>query len=817
VLLYSVVVKRVLPVLVVVGLLACTASASAMSYRPAGITAADSPLEAATSLVEQRPDLVGGASAARIDISSEVPGAAGTTVVRFDQSVRGVPVLGGDVVVAVDEANRVVAADGGSLSGALPSLRPAISAPQAIAIATQGMTGSDIRTGTPTLALYDPALVGRPGAARTTLVWSVHIEQGTAIRRDVYVDAQQGFVVARADEVETALNRTVCDGSNVRLVAVPCGGTDVVRTEHGPTGSPEVERAFGNAGLTYAFYLGLGRDSIDGAGMTLASTVRYCPSLPDSCPYENAFWNGEQMVYGDGFATADDVVAHELTHGVTDYTSHLFYWYQSGAINEALSDIMGEFVDLRNPSAAVLPNVAANQWLMGEDLQIGNCIVRTYHVFRDMQNPPNCGDPDKVSSPNYWATAGDSGGVHTNSGIVNKTAYLIAAGDTFNGRTVTGIGIAKSATLWYQTELLLRSGSSFADLAATLHQACATLVGNNGFTTDDCAQVDTAAATTELTTTPSGSTTPAVACNSGTQTNLFADSFENGANGAWTKDNAVSGTPGGEWWYSSETNPFSADMRYASAGVNNVWGNDPPGVSDTRFAMASGVGLPAGAYLRFAHADGFETSLSTNVAGGVVEYSLDGGAWTDAGSLPMVNGYTGTLAIGQSNPLGGQQAFVGYSKGYTATRVDLSSLAGHAVRFRFRIATGTDGSSNGDYGWYIDDVAIYTCGIPAASSPAASPPASMAPAAAIVKTPPTSGTWTTNAATDTVQVLFVRAKGTTYAIKGRRNGATQYGSCRAIGTRVRCSIKAPTGTWRVMVTPTVNGTVGKAIIQTVRT
>jgi Zn-dependent metalloprotease len=87
---------------------------------------------------------------------------------------------------------------------------------------------------------------------------------------------------------------------------------------------------------------------VNNAGMALISTTRYCPtqtSIP--CPYQNAFWNGQQMVYGQNFV-ADDVVAHEITHGVTDYASRLFYYYQSGAINEAFSDIWGEFIDLSN-------------------------------------------------------------------------------------------------------------------------------------------------------------------------------------------------------------------------------------------------------------------------------------------------------------------------------------------------------------------------------------------------------------------------------------------------------------------------------------
>ena len=99
-------------------------------------------------------------------------------------------------------------------------------------------------------------------------------------------------------------------------------------------------------------------------GMTLVSTTRYCPNS-SHCPYANAFWNGDQMVYGAGFASADDVVGHELTHGVTESTSNLFYYYQSGAINESFSDVWGEFIDQTNGAGT---DTARVKWLIGEDI-----------------------------------------------------------------------------------------------------------------------------------------------------------------------------------------------------------------------------------------------------------------------------------------------------------------------------------------------------------------------------------------------------------------------------------------------------------------
>ncbi len=189
--------------------------------------------------------------------------------------------------------------------------------------------------------------------------------------------------------------------------------------------TPHADAAHKYALGTYNLYAAKHyRDSIDNNGMAILSTVRYCsPSYP--CPYTNAFWNGEQMVYGDafGFPLADDVVAHELTHGVTQYESNLFYFYQSGAINESLSDVWGEYYDqtngLGNDSGSV-------RWLMGED-------VSGTTPARNMSNPPAYSDPDKMSSTHYYEGDLDNGGVHTNSGVNNKAVFLMVDGGSFGG------------------------------------------------------------------------------------------------------------------------------------------------------------------------------------------------------------------------------------------------------------------------------------------------------------------------------------------------------------------------------------------------
>ncbi len=148
-----------------------------------------------------------------------------------------------------------------------------------------------------------------------------------------------------------------------------------------------------SSGLTYDFLKNnFGRDSLDDAGLPLISLVRYCPG---TCPYDNANWDGKQMTYGDGYATADDVVGHELDHGFTQFSSNLYYYFQAGAINESLSDVFGELIDLTDGRGT---DTQAVRWQLGEDLpaEVG--------VIRDMKDPTIFGNPDRTGSPRMSPT-----------------------------------------------------------------------------------------------------------------------------------------------------------------------------------------------------------------------------------------------------------------------------------------------------------------------------------------------------------------------------------------------------------------------------
>jgi bacillolysin len=639
----------------------------------------------------------------------------GRSVVRFQQEYQGIPVVGGELIVNMDAEKNVLSVSGETLPDinldTTASLDAEAARQQAIAMVAKNYTASadSLTTTTPELWVFNPALLGGPGPRITALVWRMDVTSIDllTVKELVLVEAHTGAVVLNFNQIDTVLTRTVYDNLNTRSENLALN--PAVCTEGNCPGSGnDTNFAYDFAGDTYNFYsTNHSRDSLDGAGMGIISTVRYCPTnLIDPCPYPNAFWNGQQMVYGEGYASGDDVVGHEMTHGVTDHESSLFYYYQSGAINESFSDVWGEFIDQSNTYDGSGGSV---RWLMGEDLPIG--------AIRSMSDPTIYGDPDRMSSSNYYCKLGDGnendrGGVHINSGVNNKAAYLMTDGGSFNGQTVAGLGIAKVADIYYEVQTnLFTTASDYQDLYDGLIQACSNLVGVGGITAADCQEVQKAALAVEMNIQPSGcAASEAPICAAGqTPTNIFFDNLENTASGNWATG-PVSGSEN-QWYYPQNTNPFGFDATYATSGSYNFWGYDVETTADYAIAMNNNVTLPAGTvYMHFRHAYGFEEITYPYVEyydGGVLEYSANGGVWTDAGSLITENGYNGTISTVDTNPLGGRSGFITNSYGYTSSRLNLSSLAGQNVKFRFRI--GTD-SGGWDWGWFIDDIRIYTCG-----------------------------------------------------------------------------------------------------------
>ncbi|MFH0867643.1 MAG: M4 family metallopeptidase, partial [Bacteroidota bacterium] len=220
--------------------------------------------------------------------------------------------------------------------------------------------------------------------------------------------------------------------------------------------------------MTYDyFYNTYGRNSIDNAGFALLSYVHY------DANYNNAFWDGSRMTYGDGDGTnfypftALDICGHEITHGLDEYTANLVYQDESGALNEGYSDIFGTAIEFY-----AIPATA--NWTMGED--IGT-------ILRDLSNPNAYGLPDTYLG-NFWYTgAGDYGGVHTNCGVLGYWFYLLSQGgsgtnDNGDAYNVTAITKAKAAAIAYRTlTYYLTSSSVYADARTYSILACQDLYG----------------------------------------------------------------------------------------------------------------------------------------------------------------------------------------------------------------------------------------------------------------------------------------------------------------------------------------------------
>jgi bacillolysin len=250
-------------------------------------------------------------------------------------------------------------------------------------------------------------------------------------------------------------------------------------------GQPAGVDAHYYANVTDDFYLTIfNRNSLDNKGIQMVSTAHY------GNRYNNAFWNGSQITYGDGdgttfieFSGGLDVTTHEFTHGVTDFTSDLIYQGESGALNESFSDMMGnssEFYAARNG----LDPAAKPDWQIGEDIYRGTTKVQG---FRNMADPEEDGDPDHYSE--LYTGKKDSGGVHTNSGIPNHAYYLVVNGgenardNTANhphdGPEVTGIGLDAAKHIFYDGFTSLPSSATMSQArAATVASATALYPGD---------------------------------------------------------------------------------------------------------------------------------------------------------------------------------------------------------------------------------------------------------------------------------------------------------------------------------------------------
>jgi Zn-dependent metalloprotease len=400
------------------------AVSTAVGDVPAGtldVAAGASATTLARAAVDRYASMLGLGSGTQLHQVASRPDATGTTV-AYDQVAGDVPVYDGRVLVRIAKGAAAVRSITASVSPTAPATAgtATISAAEAQNRATAGIAGAAVNAA-PRLVMY----TGVPfGAKPATLAYVTDVRSMTEPLRELVVtDARTGATIDTLDRLQDAKSRTVYDANGSTSTG------SLARSEgQGATGDADVDNAYDNTGATYDYYASaFGRDSYDGAGAELISFVHY------GVGYENAFWDGYEMVYGDGFAVGD-VTAHELTHAVTERTAGLEYVDQSGALNEAISDMAGWDVDPGDST-------------MGEDLPIG--------AIRDLRNPGAYDQPATASQ--YVCTSSDNGGVHTNSGIPNKVyANLVDA-----------IGRASAEQVRYRAQTTyLEPQSGFADARA---------------------------------------------------------------------------------------------------------------------------------------------------------------------------------------------------------------------------------------------------------------------------------------------------------------------------------------------------------------
>jgi Zn-dependent metalloprotease len=381
-------------------------------------------------------------------------------------------VRGGDFVVHSTPAGKFAGATVAQAASITAGTTATVTAGQASAAARGAFAGAIHRYG-------DPLLIVDATAAAGKLAWSVEVEgttpEGEPSRLTVIVDAGTGTVLSNSEHVRSATgtgnglysgkvsidtapagssftltdpvrgNGRTCDGGNKDTKQC----TDFTDPDNvwgngsaSDRQSAAVEAHYG-AAQTYDYFKGLGRNGIFGDGKGVPSIVHFGDNT------ENAYWDGKQMLYGDGADNAKpvvslDIAGHEMTHGVTERTANLIYSGEPGGLNEATSDIFGAMVEY-----------AANNAADPGDYDIGEKVdlLGNGKAFRFMHQPSLDG-----KSLDCWNSGAGGLDVHFSSGIGNHFFYLLAEGSsggpkaspTCGAPAVTGIGREKAARLYFR-------------------------------------------------------------------------------------------------------------------------------------------------------------------------------------------------------------------------------------------------------------------------------------------------------------------------------------------------------------------------------
>ncbi len=672
--------------------------------------------------------------------------ALGTTHTTYQQLHAGIPMFSGRLKVHQNAAGEVTCVNGRfyPISATKFDTNPSYGPDAAVNVAAAQLAAGNLTTVENELVIVDPGWYGDPPMGAHLAYYVVLFNADAAIREAFFIDAHTAEVLDQWSTIHTAKNRQIYDGGGT--TAVP--GT-IARSEgQPPVAAPEdVNRAYDYYNDTYDFYFrGFGRDSINGAGMAMIATVN---STSPTCP--NAYWNGAQMVFCSG-AVTDDIVGHELTHGVTQFTAGLIYQNQPGQLNESFSDVMGELIDLYNGNAAFFGPPGGTPWPThptGEGLDVANnhrttgCSKRVDNFpdgvrwimaedafafsneIRDMWNPPCRNHPDRALSPLQTCNVNDSGGVHSGSGVPNHAFAMITDGKTFNGYTTVGIGPIKAGAVWYRAlTTYLTPASDFDEAYLAFNQAAADLIGttpndprtglpsSSAFTAADADDVNRGLLATEMNTIGACGNVDAVLLEeNGTPcpnaTEIFFDSAS--VVGGWTVSNSAPPTPY-DWIIRSNL----PDARPGTA-----WFCQDPNLGNCSSVVEAGlhslfspvIAIPAnanGLTLSFVHYIATEGTWD----GGNVKVSVGGSGWqmipSSAFRFNPYNGRLNSAAQTNTNPIGGEEAWTGAKGDWGTSIIDLRGFAAAGSTLQLRFDFGKDGCT-GNNGWFVDDITLYNC------------------------------------------------------------------------------------------------------------
>ena len=361
---------------------------------------------------------------------------------RVQQYHGGVPVFGGQAIVHLAPDGRLVHFTDTFVRQIEVDATPAITAEQARGTVAVG-------------EVVDVELVVLRQFG-DFLTWKVEVADlggETPAMPVVFIDAHTGEEVWRYDNLQTARDRRTHDANN----GFNLPGTLIRNENSGASGDGPVDAAHDHAGISYDYFdQEQGRDSWDGNGATVSSTAHY------STNYDNAFWDGQNLVYGDGgfvfipLSAALDIVAHEFTHAVTERTAGLIYAGESGGLNEATSDIMGAVVE----SYSIGWTVNGDTWLVGE-----NAMQQAGSALRSMSDPPS----DGVSIDHY-SDYFNGIDVHFSSGIANKAFYLMESD--------AALDIQQAADIWFRAlDTYMTPSTTFEEARGATEQAAEDLFG----------------------------------------------------------------------------------------------------------------------------------------------------------------------------------------------------------------------------------------------------------------------------------------------------------------------------------------------------